>query len=624
VDRHAGFAAALNLRGQMLQDMQRIAYHAGKIPHRLNGSLEGTSADLFLDLPRLEFRKADQTRVRLHIRAWGPLTVTPNGGPAETRSVVLQATFLVTILAGVSTPADAPPQVTLALQDFLPEIVAMSVVPFAGGPYSPEAQAFLNGGTFRLGIQALVGQRLSSITPSGFDAGFLGGIARTVSGGLSTRVLDGMLAIGIDVFVAEEDLELATNGDPNLLTDFSEGNDIAVSINRRAVALAFEGVTKEIGKKVEDEGAELDFFSFSVDEGFFRMNGKATATEGSVTFSMKAVPQLTRPGYSREYDELWFDMRDIDVDVSLNWWAAALASLGSIVTLGFGAIVVKGLMDMKRGSVTADIARKDLERQAARVQEFTLAGTTEPVIRLTLERFECHDEDVLILSTLRPQFKGPRVAGDRAISADEALTRNAFYYLRLPFDALPDDPQLFVRWTVRRSDTNEILYISEGQIQFRQGLGLNNSFIPFLETPKFTIECRVYRALGADIQDLLNDTLTLAIVDRLDRSHPFVRWSHEVWAPQVKVESNGSQTVLGFAPRGRRSKLHRTALPGRCREVSSFSLNQIRDAGPGVTPSVIEYLDELPFPVEDLAKNRKKVCEYCFFGGPTKTEPVFP
>ena len=55
---------------------------------------------------------------------------------------------------------------------------------------------------------------------------------------------------------------------------------------------------------------------------------------------MGAVPQLTRPGFSREYDELWFDMRDIHVDVSLSWWAAALATIGSIVTLGFGAVVV--------------------------------------------------------------------------------------------------------------------------------------------------------------------------------------------------------------------------------------------------------------------------------------------
>jgi hypothetical protein len=56
--------------------------------------------------------------------------------------------------------------------------------------------------------------------------------------------------------------------------------------------------------------------------------------------------------------------------------------------------------------------------------------------------------------------------------------------------------------------------------------------------------------------------------------------------------------------------------------VSKFSLNQIRDPGPGVTPSAIQYLDALPFPVENLVASRKQVCDYCFFGGPTRTVPL--
>ena len=38
----------------------------------------------------------------------------------------------------------------------------------------------------------------------------------------------------------------------------------------------------------------------------------------------------------------------------------------------------------------------------------------------------------------------------------------------------------------------------------------------------------------------------------------------------------------------------------------------------------LEYLDELPFPLEDLVANRVRVCDYCFFGGPTKDEPLIP
>ena len=282
-------------------------------------------------------------------------------------------------------------------------------------------------------------------------------------------VLDGVLAIGIDVLaLLPHGIQIFTTGDPTQLTDFTEGNDIAVSINRVAAGLAFDGVEREIRTQIEDEGASLDLFTFAVEEGRFFIGGRASQTGGHVDFSMGAVPQLTRPGFSREHDELWFDMRDIHVDVSLSWWAAALATIGSIVTLGFGAVVVKGFMDMQRGHVTSSFARKDAQRQAARVQEFTLPGTSGPVIRLTLERFECHEKEVFIGSTLKPQFPAPRLDGDRVLTADDAMTHSARYRVRLPFDVLDIDAQLNVRWTVRRVDTNEILLTVEDRAHFLQ------------------------------------------------------------------------------------------------------------------------------------------------------------
>ena len=36
------------------------------------------------------------------------------------------------------------------------------------------------------------------------------------------------------------------------------------------------------------------------------------------------------------------------------------------------------------------------------------------------------------------------------------------------------------------------------------------------------------------------------------------------------------------------------------------------------------YADDLPFPLEDLIANRAQVCDYCFFGGPTRTVPLIP
>ena len=36
----------------------------------------------------------------------------------------------------------------------------------------------------------------------------------------------------------------------------------------------------------------------------------------------------------------------------------------------------------------------------------------------------------------------------------------------------------------------------------------------------------------------------------------------------------------------------------------------------------IEYLDDLPFPAEQLPQHRSEVCDYCFYGGPYKTDPL--
>jgi hypothetical protein len=34
------------------------------------------------------------------------------------------------------------------------------------------------------------------------------------------------------------------------------------------------------------------------------------------------------------------------------------------------------------------------------------------------------------------------------------------------------------------------------------------------------------------------------------------------------------------------------------------------------------YLDELPFPIEEINAHRDELCEYCFFGGPDKFIPL--
>jgi hypothetical protein len=145
-----------------------------------------------------------------------------------------------------------------------------------------------------------------------------------------------------------------------------------------------------------------------------------------------------------------------------------------------------------------------------------------------------------------------------------------------------------------------------------------------LAATRFGVEVRVYQQLGAQAIDLFNDRIFLDIVDRLDRTHPYARWTHEVYTPQVQLEADGSRTVLGGQIRVRVSNLHRTAIPGRCRMASSYSTEPLRGSGPGVTDPKLEYLDALPFPRSELDARRAAVCDYCFYGGPTKTVALIP
>jgi hypothetical protein len=140
--------------------------------------------------------------------------------------------------------------------------------------------------------------------------------------------------------------------------------------------------------------------------------------------------------------------------------------------------------------------------------------------------------------------------------------------------------------------------------------------------PRFNIACRVYRPLGEDVEELFNASMELRVADNLDRTHPYVRWRHTAMVPSVVVEEDGSLTTLGFGPVDRVSDIHRTAVPGRCLFAAQYSSKVARRPEPGSDGPVLEYLDDLPFPRAELARNRALVCDYCFFGGPTRTRPL--
>ena len=132
----------------------------------------------------------------------------------------------------------------------------------------------------------------------------------------------------------------------------------------------------------------------------------------------------------------------------------------------------------------------------------------------------------------------------------------------------------------------------------------------------------MYRTLGAGTEEILYKIQTLKVSDYVDRSHPYVQWYHQAAVPRVQVDPDGTQRIEGLMVVGRQSAIHRTALPGRCRMLRHYSLQKLLPQDG--QEFALEYLDELPFPLGELAAHRAKVCDYCFFGGPTKDDPLIP
>ena len=245
MDRHAGFAAAIAFRQQILGDVTRIRYHAGLINHTLSDSFAGTSATLFLDVPQLELHAADGDRFRIVIRAWGQMTVTPPGGLPESREVLFTALMLVPHQVSIQTLSA---QLVLGLDGMNASLADLSIEPYTGGPFSPAARAFIESPPFRAGMELVIRQRLSAIgaVGPGISIAFLGAIATDPGATVTARVLDGVLAVGIDVSSSD----VTTAGDPDLLVDFTDGNDIATWTNPSAVPVAYAAVRTNIETQI--------------------------------------------------------------------------------------------------------------------------------------------------------------------------------------------------------------------------------------------------------------------------------------------------------------------------------------------------------------------------------------
>jgi hypothetical protein len=186
----------------------------------------------------------------------------------------------------------------------------------------------------------------------------------------------------------------------------------------------------------------------------------------------------------------------------------------------------------------------------------------------------------------------------------------------------------FIDWVITRVDTGATLVSRTTRYSDPGG-----SSLLFLRTTQdlqmveeFNIIVRIYVP-----GQILSYTLDVPVLDWVSRRKPYVKWVSQTWFR----DPNKPRQWRYYWERTRNSVIHRTDFPGRCRrlsppwEVLSVWLN-------GQPPNHIArfkylaqwidedwtYLDSLPFANEEQATARRHgvLCDYCFFGGPTKSK----
>ncbi len=612
----AGFAVAIAIRQRVLNDSLALAYHAGTLSHDLDAPIPDgppdVDVDFFFDVPQVQCVGSDPGHLHVVLVGWGPLAIEWQGGrPAHqirwTMQLLVRPRFIV---AGTKI-------------EFVPEradvtLTAWTYTSLDSTTFPADADTYLRGAIFRDRLEEAAGTAIAlgllKVPP--IDASFLGSIVQAADMETGVRVVDGAVVIGLDITSPT----VTTAGDAALLADFARNNDIAAFTNPVAVPVILQDKKASIDAAVAAEGATLDHLSITPADGAFHVSGAGSNSEGSVTFAFDVVPNLTgwRPGgefptekgavlvHPRQFPALGFTTANIDVDVDKATWVLIVEIVGGVL----GAViplVIEDLVASVAQQVTFAVQTADVGAPVPRVRQLPALVDGDPDVRLEIAEFEITPDGVFTGITLEPKVKPAELVGLVTIPSDYA-GQSLTYRVRLPFPLLDDDPMLHLHWTIEDLDTGHVFVDEDGSPINR----LERQIVPTALGPNVThigLMARIYRQLGSDVTELLNDGVRLDVRGPLAPA-AYVHWRYQVKNPQIAFDGDdGAPKYHGDTVVARSSALHRTD-PG-CHNAKKNSRY-----GPQPT-----HLDRFPFPVGAILEHRASLCDYCFFGGPGGTRP---
>ena len=606
---HAGFAAVVAVDQKAIETAVRSVRRSKSTINqdRLSSSFVGVGFDVYVDVPRIEIVEG---KVLARIRVWGDVEVV-TAGVSERRFV--EANF---VFAGsASVTISAVPQAAEGTVDGEAGSV-MAKVSFDGWQNEAQSIRVVSGLPFSEGAFAKLNEQAKehfTIPELGGEVpiDFLGGLATQPSLRPTVVHRSGGLLVGFDITTDE----LISNGDPNKLVAFPE--DIAVVIHPDAIPVAFSGIREGISKRAADDDASLENFQIGIADGSVQCSGTVAKTGGHVDFSF-----VLKPNISDRY--FWFSAESITTSGHLSWWA----DLVSVATLGFAYMVFSSSLSWAQWSLRTGLGAV---RKGSLFRRSTVVITPDGgPIMIGIESTTVTSGGLQFAVSFQPVFPGSSVELKRPVSVDS----NGEIAVHLPWDddirrfqptageSEWADPLLRVRWTLRRTDTGRVVFEEDGPASHRLSRVIAPTELPLVETDSYQMQVRVYRVLPPFEGEILNETRPVKVVDFVDRSHPYVHWTHYVQLPVVKKLPNGGRLVDGQLWRKRESVIHRTHPFERCRMLRFVALRQpgvLSTHSPNRPPDVVTYLDTLPFTADEIMERRGELCDYCFFGGPDKT-----
>jgi hypothetical protein len=188
---------------------------------------------------------------------------------------------------------------------------------------------------------------------------------------------------------------------------------------------------------------------------------------------------------------------------------------------------------------------------------------------------------------------------------------------------------LTISWTAVRQDTletvlNQVTPLSPGDLSIK----IDRWTGTLIYNDTWLVTCKLYHPADAEVPQTtyFNQTLSVGVTDVVDRHHPYVRWQHTAFFHDPASPIPGLPLKEHrLWHRSRHSRIHRTDLLIRC-EVLNSSVSALLNEQGGVqappTPPSLSYVDTLDTfgTFANVEHWRKHVlCDYCFFGGPTRT-----